>query len=180
MAARIFQTVQAEREHLARWLPWVHATQGLPDTVKFLQNARESFLHADAIHGAIWDRDEFVGMMAMRITSKADRTGHVGYWISSRAQGRGVVSRLLGVFVGYCFREWRLHRIELHCATANERSCRVAERSGFRLEGTMRQARLVNGEFLDMKLYALLQPEWAQIELEQRKAESRAKERPAR
>jgi len=160
LAARLFQTVDAERAHLGRWLPWVNTTQGMPDTVKFLQNARDAFLRGEGIHGAIWDQDQFVGMMALRVTSKADQVGQVGYWLSSRAQGRGIISRLLTAFVGYCFREWKLHRLELHCATANERSCRVAERVGFRLEGVMREARLVHGAFQDMKIYALLEPEW--------------------
>lgn len=160
LAARIFQTVEVERDHLGRWLPWVHATQGMPDTVKFLQNAREMFLRGDGVHGAIWHDDQFVGMMALRITSRADRTGHVGYWLSSRAQGKGIVSRLLGCFVAYCFADWKLHRLELHCAVDNERSCRVAERIGFQCEGVLREARLVNGQFLDMKLFSLLQHEW--------------------
>jgi ribosomal-protein-serine acetyltransferase len=160
LAARIFQTVDAERQHLGKWLPWVQSTQGMADSVKFLQNAREMFLRGEGVHGAIWDQDQFVGMMALRITSRADRTGHVGYWLSSRAQGRGIVSRLLGEFVAYCFEDWKLHRLELHCAVANERSCRVAERIGFQCEGVLREARLVNGEFLDMKLFSLLRHEW--------------------
>ncbi|MCW5966303.1 MAG: GNAT family N-acetyltransferase [Bryobacterales bacterium] len=160
LAARIFQTVDAERGQLGRWLPWVHATQGLPDTVKFIQNARDLFLHGEGIHGAIWDQDEFVGMMALRMVSKADRIGNVGYWLCARAQGRGIITRLLGNFVGYCFEEWKLHRLELQCAAANERSCRVAERLGFRHEGLLRGARLINGAYLDMNLFSLLEPEW--------------------
>ncbi len=163
LAARIFQTVDAEREQLGRWLPWVQYTQGMPDTVKFLQDARDLFLRGDGVHGAVWDQDEFVGMMALRVTSKLDRKGHVGYWLCKRAQGRGVITRLLGSFLSYCFQEWKLHRLELHCATDNEASCRVAIRLGFRYEGLMREAQWVNGEFADMNLYAMLEPEWRAI-----------------
>lgn len=160
LAARIFQTVDAERAQLGRWLPWVHSTLGLPDTVRFLQNARDLFLQGGGIHGAIWYQDEFVGMMALHVLSKADGVGNVGYWLSSRAQGKGIVTRLLAAFLTYCFDEWRLHRVELMCAVGNEASCRVAERVGFRLEGVLREARLVNGAYTDMKLYALLEQEW--------------------
>lgn len=164
LAARIFQVVDAERDHLGRWLPWVQHTQGLPDTVKFLQNARDLFLHGDGIHGAVWDRDEFVGMMALRVVSKSDKVGNIGYWLSRRAQGRGIVTRLMRVFVGYCFEEWKLHRLELRCAATNERSCRVAERLGFQYEGLLRGANLVHGEHIDMRLYSLLAPEWRAIQ----------------
>jgi ribosomal-protein-serine acetyltransferase len=160
LATRIFQSVETERAHLGRWLPWVHATQGLPDTVKFIQNARDAFLLGEALHGAIWCENQFAGMMALRVTRKTDRVGSIGYWVRSDFQGKGVVTRLLRAFIPYCFREWRMHRLELHCATDNEKSARVAERLGFRLEGVMRESQLINGVYTDMKLYALLASEW--------------------
>lgn len=160
LARRIFDSVHSDREHLGRWLPWVQATQGLPDTVKFLQSAREAFLRSEALHGAIWCQDEFAGMMSLRIVRKEDAVGHIGYWVHSSYQGQGVVTRLMREFVPYCFREWGMHRLELHCAVANARSCSVAERIGFQLEGTMRQSQRVNGCYADMRLYALLASEW--------------------
>ncbi|MDZ7640038.1 MAG: GNAT family N-acetyltransferase [Bryobacterales bacterium] len=160
LAARIYQMVQADREHLARFLPWVQHTQSMADTVRFLAHAREAFLRGEAIHGAIWQENELVGMMALEVRSPADQMAHIGYWIGSRAEGKGVVTRALNAFVDYSFTEWDLHRLEIHCATGNERSCRVAERAGFQKEGVLRGARKVNGDFLDMNLYALLKPDW--------------------
>ena len=53
------------------------------------------------------------------------------------------------------------HRIEIHAATENIRSRRVAERLGFRPEGTRREAYRIGDAFLDLEEYALLAQEWA-------------------
>jgi RimJ/RimL family protein N-acetyltransferase len=160
LAGRIFQMVQADRQHLERFLPWVQQTQSITDTVRFLAQARDAFLHGQAVHGAIWVDGELVGMMALTIHNKVDQSAHVGYWLSSVVQGRGVIAKALPAFVDYAFEAWRLHRIEILCATDNVRSCRVAERAGFIHEGVLRGARRVNSAFLDMNIYSLLEPEW--------------------
>lgn len=160
LADRIFRIVQAERDHLGRFLPWVQQTQSISDTVRFLAQARDAFLHGQAVHGAIWVDGELAGMMALTLHNKVDQCAHIGYWLSSRVQGRGVIAKALPEFVRYAFTEWRLHRIEILCATDNVRSCRVAERAGFVHEGVLREARKVNGAYLDMHVYSLLEQEW--------------------
>ncbi len=160
LAARIYQMVRAEHARLSRFLPWAQHTQSLSDTVAFLTHARDAFVQGQAVHGGIWVENELVGMMSLEVKGPADQAAHIGYWISSRVEGKGVMSRALHAFIDYAFTEWKLHRLEIYCATANVRSCRVAERAGFLKEGTLRGARKVNGEFLDMNLFALLQPEW--------------------
>ena len=40
----------------------------------------------------------------------------------------------------------------------NVASCRVLEKSGFTCEGVLRKNAFKNGEFLDMKMYALIKP----------------------
>lgn len=160
LASRIYQMVRLEHARLARFLPWAQQTQSLADTVAFLTQARDAFVQGQAVHGGIWVENELVGMIALEVKNPADQAAHIGYWISSRVEGKGVMTRALGAFVAYAFTEWKLHRLEIYCATGNVRSCRVAERVGFRKEGTLRGARKVNAEFLDMNLFALLQPEW--------------------
>ncbi|XLM21603.1 GNAT family N-acetyltransferase, partial [Chromobacterium piscinae] len=56
--------------------------------------------------------------------------------------------------------ELGLHRLELGCAPENLRSCRVAERLGFRLEGELRDAQYLNGRYWNMRCYGLLADEW--------------------
>jgi RimJ/RimL family protein N-acetyltransferase len=49
-----------------------------------------------------------------------------------------------------------MHRVELGHAVANTASCRVAEKAGFRLEGTLREANRIAEGFADEHLHARL------------------------
>ena len=64
-------------------------------------------------------------------------------------------------FIDHAFDEWQLHRVEIHCATGNQRSCAIPERLGFQLEGVLRDAQLVNEKYYDIKVYSMLAGEWS-------------------
>ena len=49
-----------------------------------------------------------------------------------------------------------LNRIYIRCETENIPSCRVAERTGYKLEGTHKQMLLKNDRFRDVNCYAKL------------------------
>ncbi|RYF79960.1 MAG: GNAT family N-acetyltransferase [Chitinophagaceae bacterium] len=54
----------------------------------------------------------------------------------------------------------QLHRIEIRCATGNDKSAAVAERLGFLKEGVLREAELVNGKQFDLAVFSQLHAEW--------------------
>jgi RimJ/RimL family protein N-acetyltransferase len=68
------------------------------------------------------------------------RLARVGYWVLPEARGRGVATRALLLAADHAFAELGLYRLELAHALGHDASCRVAERCGFRLEGTLRGA----------------------------------------
>lgn len=86
-------------------------------------------------------------------------TAHVGYWVLPEARGRGVATRALSLASRLAFGELGLHRLELGHALGHEVSCRVAERGGYRYEGTLRGAMFEAGRqdaFRDAHLHARL------------------------
>jgi RimJ/RimL family protein N-acetyltransferase len=72
----------------------------------------------------------------------------------SGARGRGVAVRALRTATEWMFNELGLQRIELQHWVDNEASCRVAGRSGYPLEGTLRQRGLHADGWHDMLLHA--------------------------
>ncbi len=84
----------------------------------------------------------------------------IGYWIASGFQGRGIVTDACRAVIDHAFEEWKLNRVEIHCATGNEKSCAIPKRLGFQLEGTEREAQLINGRYLDIEIYAMLARDW--------------------
>ena len=57
------------------------------------------------------------------------------------------------------FADTDILRIYAEPFARNAASCRVLEKAGFQLEGTLRKNAVKNGEVLDMKLYALVREE---------------------
>ena len=82
----------------------------------------------------------------------------VGYWLARPLWGRGIMTRALKVFCAYGFERLALQRIEANTFLSNERSGRVLEKAGFKLECVRHAYYLKNGRILDGKMYALLKP----------------------
>ncbi|MFJ9047005.1 GNAT family N-acetyltransferase [Streptomyces sp. NPDC102347] len=85
--------------------------------------------------------------------------GRVGYWVLPEARGRGVATRALMLTAHWALTGLGLHRLELGHAVGHEASCRIAERCGFRHEGTMRGAMFAadrHDAFRDAHLHARL------------------------
>lgn len=75
-------------------------------------------------------------------------------------RGRGVMSEALRLFSAYLFETRKVNRLQLTVVPGNVASKRVAEKTGFRSEGTMRGAIFLRGRNQDLELFALLREEW--------------------
>ncbi|MFE9402036.1 GNAT family N-acetyltransferase [Streptomyces sp. NPDC006530] len=87
------------------------------------------------------------------------RCARVGYWTLPEARGRGVAGRALELITRWAFETVGLHRVELGHAVGHHVSCRVAERCGYRAEGTLRDAMFEarrRDAFRDLHLHARL------------------------
>jgi RimJ/RimL family protein N-acetyltransferase len=96
------------------------------------------------------------GVLAGRMTLKLDPgegTAVAAYWTRDRAGGRGVASHALLLATRWAF-SIGVHRVELQHSTLNPASCRVADKAGFALEGTRREAALHADGHHDMHLHA--------------------------
>lgn len=94
------------------------------------------------------------------------RVALVGYWTLPEARGRGVAGRALALASDWAFRYRGLHRLELGHALGHDVSCRIAERIGFRYEGTLRDAMFAEGRhdaFRDVHLHGRLATDEAPV-----------------
>jgi ribosomal-protein-alanine N-acetyltransferase len=86
-------------------------------------------------------------------------TAEVGWWLTPRYWGRGIVTIAVRRYLAYCFGELGLHRVEAGVFVSNPASARVAEKAGFRLEGVSRDAYRRNGALVDRLSYGLARSE---------------------
>ncbi|WP_217171384.1 GNAT family N-acetyltransferase [Streptomyces sp. AC512_CC834] len=100
-----------------------------------------------------------LGGIGVHEISRQMKVARVGYWVLPEARGRGVATRALLLASRWAFAEIGLHRLELGHAVGHDASCRIAERSGYVAEGTLREAMFEAGRhdaFRDVHLHARL------------------------
>ncbi|WP_063779640.1 GNAT family N-acetyltransferase [Streptomyces sp. AcH 505] len=98
-----------------------------------------------------------LGSVGLGMLDLRQRSGRVGYWVLPEARGHGVARRALEVCTRWAFEQAGLHRIELGHAIGHDASCRIAERCGYRYEGTQRDAMFQEGRldlFRDVHMHA--------------------------
>jgi [ribosomal protein S5]-alanine N-acetyltransferase len=80
----------------------------------------------------------------------------VGYWLGKSFWGRGIMTAVVQRVCQHAFDEFGLAKIIAHVVTHNPASARVLEKCGFVQEGLLRKHFLKDGQFIDVKLFALL------------------------
>ncbi len=133
-----------------------------PETMRkeFVQNGfvtddSELFVIEDHLH-------HIVGVIT-HFKSRTPVSREIGYRLFDTAlAGRGYVSEACRLLVDHLFNVHPYHRLELLTAPENIPSVRVAQKCGFRPEGTLRQSFFLHGRYCDVAVYSLLRPEWEQ------------------
>ncbi|MEE6261477.1 GNAT family N-acetyltransferase [Plantactinospora sonchi] len=110
----------------------------------------------DASWAVVDERDRPLGQVGLRMISLFEASAELSYWVLPAARGAGVAARSVGALTAWCFGSLGLHRLGLLHSTANAASCRVAERSGYALEGTLRSALRHADGWHDVHLHARL------------------------
>ncbi|CAB4829784.1 unannotated protein [freshwater metagenome] len=99
---------------------------------------------------AIWYQGAMVGQISMGgIIYGALRGAHIGYWIDSAYANRGIVTSAVEMLTQYGFEQLHLHRIEINLRPENDASRRVAEKSGYQLEGERPRFLHIDGQWRD-------------------------------
>lgn len=83
-----------------------------------------------------------------------------GWWLGDPFEGHGYMTEALTLLLAHGFGPLRLHRIEANIRPENERSKRLAERVGFRLEGYSPRYLQIAGAWADHERYAIVVEEW--------------------
>jgi RimJ/RimL family protein N-acetyltransferase len=93
----------------------------------------------------------FAGVVQLELDKQE---GEIGYVVAPHARGRGVAGRALALLTRWGFESLGLQRIELRIDPANEVSARLAERAGYRREGTLRNTYFKEGLRGDIDIWA--------------------------
>ncbi len=123
--------------------------------------------HADLYHGRgerfLWivEADKVpAGWITLVVANWEHGLSEVGYALSSRYQGSGLMTHALTLLLPELFLHSPIERVEARCAVDNKASQRVLEKVQFRREGRLRGYFLLHGRRVDHYLYALLRKDF--------------------
>jgi ribosomal-protein-serine acetyltransferase len=157
MVSDIYNTIDTEREYLRVWLPFVDNT--LDESV--IHAFVSSKLETGQIVFTIYDNDKFIGLIGFHNLDNANRKAEIGYWLSEKAQGKGIITQAVKELLMMAFTELNLNSIRILAAVDNLKSRRIPEKLGFTLEGITRDGELlVDNKFTDIAVYSLLKKEF--------------------
>jgi ribosomal-protein-serine acetyltransferase len=154
-AEELYRLVDANRDHLAEWMPWA-AGQTLEGTANFISAARRRHAERNGFEMALVLDERMIGAAGFAGIDWVARGTIIGYWLAEEHQGRGLMTRAVRALVDHAFGELELHRVEIQAAEGNLRSRGIPERLGFTQEGIRREAESVGGRYLDLVVYGLL------------------------
>lgn len=113
----------------------------------------EQFIESRAGEDQVWaiDAGGLAGVIGLRNTRDAvpGRTTEVGYWVAPWARGRGLATAALSAVRDEADAAG-VARIEWSALAGNTASVRVAERSGFTIEGLRRCGMVHRGRLVDV------------------------------
>jgi ribosomal-protein-serine acetyltransferase len=161
-APELFALTDANRARLREWLPWVDGVQVEADTLNFIQHTQMGQLRGSELAYAIRHQGVLAGAITLFLSSR-NRCGTLGYWLGEEHEGQGLVTRSCVTLLSHLFLDLEYHRAELRTAPGNTPSRAIAQRLGFRIDGTLREVEWMYDHFKDNVVYSLLRREWEQV-----------------
>lgn len=157
------EAVLESLDTLRPWMPWAQRAPSVAESEETVRKARLRFLErsdlmlllllkgtnivvgGSGLHRMNWDVPKF----------------EIGYWCRSRFEGQGYIAEAVRGITRFAFETLGANRVEIHMDSRNLRSRRVAERTGYVLEGELRNYFLdVQGNLENTLIFSLLPHEF--------------------
>lgn len=159
-AESLYNLVNANRQHLRTWLPWVDQMQTVANFRQHIIETNKRAADKTDYGFAIIINRNIVGRMGIHHINHQNKTGEIGYWLAESMQSRGIITKCCKALITHGFTLLNLNRIEIKCGVGNTKSMAIPEKLQFKQEGILRQAEWLNEKFIDLYLYAMLKEEW--------------------
>ena len=157
-APDLWNAVEASREHLKRWMPWVNEHNSLDFSREYVRRMQAKWILREDLPMCILRKDDhkFLGATGLHRIDWSIPAMEIGYWIRPDAEGKGFVTDAVKLITAFAFRDLRAERVTIRCDSKNLRSAAILPRAGFIHEATMRlERRGSDGQLGDTELFAM-------------------------
>ena len=103
---------------------------------------------------------EPIGTIGLYYYTKESRRAEMGYDMLKEHWGLGLMTEAVDAILRYGFEELDLNRVEATTDSENAASNRVLERTGFTIEGRLRERHIYKDKIHDELFFGLLAAEW--------------------
>lgn len=103
---------------------------------------------------------DMVGIVGLESISAVNRDAVIPLYVAKSVRRRGVGIRAVALILDLGFRQLGLNRVTSYYRADNEASRSLTTRTGFTIEGCMREAWFHDGRHVDMVVVGLLKSEW--------------------
>ena len=154
-AGVLWEATRESLEELRPWLSWAGAAT--PATTReFTERIADGWAAGRDYAFGAFAGDDLVGTVALH-TPRNEALGEIGYWTRSGRTSQGFATEAAAAVLAFAFEVVGSYRLELRAGVENLASQRVAEKLGFRLEGTLRRGcPHAPNDGYDCHLYGLL------------------------
>lgn len=165
-AGAMCAALRKNRRHLEPWTPLATADYfTLTSTSERIARWRSEWRKGCGFNFHVYEKKQtsIVGHVALTgIARGVLENAYLGYWIDGESQGRGYAGEAAAAALEFGFGVLKLHRIQASVMPRNARSIRVAERLGFRNEGTALRYLKIHGHWEDHLIFAMTHEEWTE------------------
>lgn len=127
---------------------------------KWIDSYREKSHYRWAI--VLKKSDEPMGAIGLFVVNENDLCGDVGYYVSKKYWGQGIMTEALKAVLAFAFDTVGFNRIETCHSVNNPASGRVMQKCGMTFEGLARQKYKSNCGFEDSNMYSILKEDFMQ------------------
>ncbi len=146
--------------NITKWMSYTPYPYTRKDAEDYITKSIKDKLYNFAI--VLKSENKVIGGTQLRNIDLNQGTAHGGIWINEKYHGYGYGQEAWGARIKYAFEELGLRRLENGFFEGNEKSWKMQEKFGYKIEGKKRQRYkcLATGEIVDEIITGLLKEEW--------------------
>ena len=151
-AEQVINLVLRNQEEF-KFIPWTRNLTTLPKAEEGLKSMAEKWEKLSITY-LLFKAEKMIGYAGLHVRD-AKQVAEISYYLDKNHTGHGYITQVIKKLQQMFFEQGG-HRCEIFCNESNKRSCAVAERLNYRLDGTMREYELMDGVYWGVRIYSKL------------------------
>lgn len=158
--AQVNAAILESQTELRPWFPWMKTLQTVEEHEVMMREAHGKWIQREKLWmlAFLKGTNELVASTGLHNCNWEVPSFEIGYWCRTKYAGQGYVTEATQAITQFAFEHLKARRVQLLCDDRNARSAATAERSGFQLEGILRNDSLdVDGNLRSTRIYSRIQ-----------------------